>query len=101
MSIEDATERTARIAALSESGTAFCIERTGDGSIRYGSAGGEGDLSAFERAIVDCGSTPWSDTAVRMPDTASMCDGVDTSGYLICRMVQVLITDTMQRSTPA
>jgi hypothetical protein len=53
-------------------------------------------------ALWACGSTPWSDTAVRMPDTASMCDGVDPSGgYLICRMVQVLITDTMRRTKPA
>ena len=106
MSIESATGGTARIAALSESGTAFCIERTGDGSIRYGSGGGEPEgerhLAAFERAIVLCGSMPWSQAAVRMPDTTRMCDGLDPSGgYLICRMVQALIVDTMRRTQPS
>ena len=106
MSIESATGGTARIAALSESGTAFCIERTGDGSIRYGSGGGEPEgerhLAAFERAIGLCGSMPWSQAAVRMPDTTRMCDGLDPSGgYLICRMVQALIVDTMRRTQPS
>ena len=106
MSVESATGGTARIAALSESGTAFCIERTGDGSIRYGGGGGETEgephLAAFELAVALCGSTPWSQAAVRMPDTTRMCDGLDRSGgYLICRMVQVLIAETMRRTKPS
>jgi len=102
MSIERASGDTARIAARSDGGAVFCMQRTGDGSLRYGRAAGEGDPSLFERAIARCGSTPWSASAVRMPDTARMCDGVDRSGgYLICRMVQVLITDTMRRTKPA
>lgn len=101
MSIEEATARSARIAALSDSGTVFCIERIEAGPIRYGSAAGEA-VSAFQLAVAHCGSTTWSDAAVGMPDTASMCDGVDrSSGYLICRMVQALITDTMRRTKPA
>jgi len=99
MSIEGPTGRRARVATLSASGAAFCMERRGDGSIRYGSAlaTGRGGSGVFARAIAHCGSTPWSNAAVRMLDTSIMCDEVDASSYLICRMVQVLITDTMRQ----
>ena len=67
--------------------------------ILYGSASGEETPSTFERALIDCGSTAWSDAAVPIVDRSTMCDGVDrSSGYLICRMVQVLITDTMRHT---
>jgi len=34
-----------------------------------------------------------------MPDTSRMCEGVDRSGgYVICRMVQALIADTLRRT---
>ncbi|MGZ6545289.1 MAG: hypothetical protein ACXVEI_08260 [Actinomycetota bacterium] len=78
MAIETATGRTARIAALSESGRVYCFERTANGSIRYGSARGiygAVDPSVFERAIAHCGSTPWGGAAVRMLDMETMCDG--------------------------
>ncbi len=104
MSIEDTTGRTARVAAMSASGGVFCMERAGDGSIRYGSAEGtgEGSSAVFARAIARCGSTPWSGAAVRMLDTATLCDGVGRSnGYLICRMVQILISNTMRQTKPA
>jgi hypothetical protein len=88
---------TARVATTSESGAAFCIERA-DGSLRYGTApAGPGALAT---AIARCGSTAWSAEAVRRLDVAGFCDGVDRGGYLLCRMVQVLIVDTMNRPGP-
>lgn len=104
MSIEDTTGRTARVAAMSASGAVFCMERRGDGSIRYGSARrtGEGSSAVFAQAIARCGSTPWSGAAVRMLDPSTLCDGVDRShGYVLCRMVQILIVNTMRQTKPA
>jgi hypothetical protein len=61
----------------------------------------DGGRATIDRAIERCGSIPWSQAAVRMPDVARMCDGQDPSdGYLICRMVQVLIVGIMQQTKP-
>jgi hypothetical protein len=51
--------------------------------------------------LAACGSTPWSSAAVRPFPIATMCDGLDPeSGYLICRMVQVVMLQTLQRTGP-
>jgi len=103
MAIETARGRTMRIAASSASGTVFCMQRTAGEAIRYGSAQpdayGGSTPSVFKRAIALCGTTPWSDAAVRRLDTATLCDGLDRAGgYVLCRMVQVQIVDTMRQT---
>ena len=98
-----ATGRTARVAALSDSGGAFCVERLPGGDLRYGGVAGDGTgaIATLDRAIARCGSTPWSAAAVRRLDASTMCDGIDPQGgYLMCRMVQVLIAQTMTRTRP-
>ena len=38
----------------------------------------------------------------RMLDPSTLCDGVDRShGYVLCRMVQILIVNTMRQTKPA
>ena len=103
VAIAAATGRTARVAAQSDSGGAFCVERLPGGELRYGGAAGDGTggTTTLDRAIARCGSTPWSAAAVRRLDPSTMCDGLDPhGGYLICRMVQVLIAQTMARTKP-
>lgn len=80
------------MAAASESGNAFCVERTPRG-LSYDMA--EGNLSqtptiALLRAAVSACATTWSASVVQAPPFETMCDGLDpVGGYLICRMVQV------------
>jgi hypothetical protein len=102
MSIEPATGGTIQIAALSASNAAFCIERASDGTITYGSGPGPGTPgSRLRQAIARCGSTPWSGVALARIDLAHLCDGTDPSGgYLLCRMVQVLVVNTMRQTKP-
>ena len=107
MGIATATSTTARIVAVSPSGNAFCIQRDASG-VSYGSGSGPGRSNgatserSIDRALAACGSTPWSSAALRPFPIASMCDGLDPeSGYLICRMVQVVMLQTLQRTGPA
>jgi hypothetical protein len=94
----------ARVAAASESGNAFCVER-GPRGLRYGEA--EGDVSEVPRvellrdAVSACAATAWSTSAVQMPPFETMCEGLDpVGGYLICRMVQVNNQETLTRLKP-
>jgi hypothetical protein len=108
ISILRASPTEARLSALSESGAAFCIQTSRSGETTFGQASQGGSspprpprevLRAAARA---CGSTPWTDAAVAMPPTATMCDGLDpTGGYLTCRMVQALTVTTLRRTGPA
>ena len=88
-----------RIAALSEGGGAFCIERTPDG-VAYGRsdprAGAVGPRARLlKEAVANCGRTPWTASAVRVPDTSDMCEGLDFyGGYVTCRMVQASVATT-------
>jgi hypothetical protein len=101
VSIVSATDGEARVAAISGSGTAFCLQRT-DSGLAYGSGprAGTPDLAGgLQGAVSECGSTPWTAAAVRPFPIATMCDGLDASGgYLICRMVQALMTKTMNHT---
>ena len=52
-------------------------------------------------AVAACGSTPWSDDAIRVPLYRTMCADLDPQGgYLLCRMVQALIVQTLRTSNP-
>jgi hypothetical protein len=104
MGIVDASATTARVVAVSPSGNTFCIQRDASG-IAYGSApriGGHAAApSRLREAVAACGSIPWTDAAVRPFPIGTMCAGLERdSGYLICRMVQVIMTQTMERTGP-
>jgi hypothetical protein len=98
-----ATARTdvARVAGLSGSGTAFCIQRSA-GGLTYGESHATGAMKdRLHAAVQTCGTTPWSPTVLRTPPFETMCDGLDpTGGYLICRMVQVLSVDILRQTKP-
>jgi hypothetical protein len=104
MGIVGASSTTARIVAVSPSGTSICIQRDGNG-IAYGSSPriswNTALPSGVSHAVAACGSTPWTDAALRPFPIGTMCVGLDRdSGYLICRMVQVIMTQTMERTGP-
>jgi hypothetical protein len=104
MAIVSDTAARVRIAALSEGGGAFCMQRTPDG-VTFGrstrTAGAGGRIRLLRRAIENCGATPWSVSAVRVPDTSGMCDGLDYyGGYVTCRMVQASVATTLRQTKP-
>jgi hypothetical protein len=101
ISIVTATDSDARVAALSASGNAFCVERVAGGKLAYGTTTFVPRATqAVRQAIATCGATPWTAATVRPIPTATLCDHVGASGYLLCRMVQVFIVETLQRSSP-
>jgi hypothetical protein len=100
--IVSATDTEARLAAVSGSTNGYCLQRAG-GELSYGRAtqlgGATPDPDVIAQAIAACGSTPWSAAAVRRFPIATMCDGLTlSSGYLICRASQALMTTAMQPS---
>ncbi len=105
MGIVGASSTTARIVAVSPSGTSYCIQHDANG-VAYGSAPriswNTALPSALHQAVAVCGSILWTDAAVRPFPITTMCVGLDRdSGYLICRMVQVIMKQTMERTGPA
>ncbi len=107
MSIAWASGRRARVAALSYSGTAFCLERTGTGGLTFGSSVGSAEpgagdaTNALKQAVARCGSTGWTSAAIRPFPIATLCDGMaPDGGYLICRMVQALSVSIMRQTKP-
>ena len=104
MGIVTASDTTARLVAISPTGAAVCIQRDAAG-ITYGTADrrsfGTAAPNAARRAVLACGETPWSPAALRPFPVTSMCDGLGREdGYLICRMVQVVLVDTLERTGP-
>jgi hypothetical protein len=102
VAIVSATNTEARLVAVSESTNGYCLQRSG-GDLSYGRAsrfvGATPDPDVVAQAIAGCGSTPWSDAAVRRFPIATMCDGLELSGgYLLCRASQALMTTAMQPS---
>lgn len=97
MAIISASPEDATIAALSRSGSAFCIQNVKDRGITYGKSEVTGGADALNSAIANCASTPWTELAVH-PLAPLVCDG--THGYIICRMVQVLIHNIMLTTNP-
>jgi hypothetical protein len=104
MGIVGASSTTARIVAVSVSGTSYCIQHDANG-VAYGSAPriawNTALPNSLHQAVAACGSAQWTDAALRPFPIATMCSGLDRdSGYLICRMVQVILTQTMERTGP-
>ncbi|MGZ6544473.1 MAG: hypothetical protein ACXVEI_04090 [Actinomycetota bacterium] len=102
VAIVAATNTEARLAAVSESTNGYCLQRSGD-ELSYGRAsrfgGSDPAQDVIGQAIAACGSTPWSAAAVRRFPVATMCDGLElSSGYLLCRASQALMTTAMQPS---
>jgi hypothetical protein len=92
----------AQIAAASATGDAYCIQGAGGGRIiriTYGTAAaGEPTVSTLRTAIARCGDTPWTAALTRQPPQLT-CDP-NVPGYLLCRMVQVLIVGIMNGTKP-
>lgn len=102
--IVSADRDEARVVALSASGAAFCLQRVG-GGLSYGRGMrdglGNGIQAATAQAVAACGSTPWSASAIRRFPYATMCVGVEPDQYVLCRVVQVLMTRTMNGAESA
>jgi hypothetical protein len=104
MWIVDSKDDIARVAGVSNSGHAFCLQRTETG-LTLGSAMGtygymEGE-QAVGAAIAACGQTAWSPARIQAPPWRTMCNGLDPQGgYLICRMVQTLNASTLRQTKP-
>jgi hypothetical protein len=100
VAIVSATSDQAGVVGLSSSGIAFCVQRSA-GDLTYGSgvtpaSAPPSGVTALHRAATACGSIPWSADAVRRFPIDGMCDGLDpTGGYLMCRVVQALMVNTM------
>jgi hypothetical protein len=103
MGIVTASRSTARVAAVSQSGNAYCIQHS-PGGVTYGEGSGDQGRSlsdALQLAVAACGSLPWTSAAVRPFPVDTLCEGRDPDGgYLLCRMVQVVLTETMQQTGP-
>ena len=84
----------ARLAAMSSSGAAFCLERTAVG-IRYGkSSKGLNTTHAFRSAVAACGSELWTSHALTPPPVIHCPTYVN--GYLMCRMLAVIRYETLR-----
>lgn len=94
----------ARVAGLSMSGNAFCLQRTPEGLTTGMASGGLGAVTAIralQLAVSACGERSWTSSAIQVPQVETMCNGLDRSGgYLICRMVQVLSVDILRQTKP-
>ena len=103
MGIVTASETTARVVAVSPTGNAFCIQRE-SGAIAFGVGPGRNNVTsaeALDAALAACGSTPWTSQALRPFPVATLCTGMEEDlGYPICRMVQVVMTQTLERTGP-
>lgn len=86
-----------RLATLSPSGTAFCAEASREGGWRatYGSSAGARAAStpkaAMHAAIARCGDARLTRDSIPQLPVASLCDGVDQDGIIVCRSVQDLV----------
>lgn len=103
--ILDATDDHARIAVGSEAGTAFCLDQRVGTGLRYGKSTTppqSPSTQAIRSAIANCTSTPWTAEAIKPPPLPDCV--ARTSGFLICRMVSVLmfniLTPEADTSTP-
>ena len=94
----EATDRVARVEVLSNSDAAFCLEHRAGSSWRYGSGAGTGESENSEAALAaaaaDCGSKPWTADLVARPDFPTC--RARTPGFLICRMVSVLMFNILE-----
>lgn len=89
-----------RLIAVSESGRAFCLQRSTDGRLTFGTGdrtrkGSFPAAGAWREAMATCGDHAWTSTTLSSPPIDGMCDGLDV-GYLLCRSVQALIAEQLQ-----
>jgi hypothetical protein len=73
------------------------------GELSYGSSATMEPVArlAMKQAIENCGAVAWTTAATRPLETETMCNGLDPqSGYLLCRMVQVVIANTLAETKP-
>jgi hypothetical protein len=106
MGVETASTSTARLVAVSQSGNAFCLQ-SDDETVTFGRGDGTSfgttTRQALREALAGCGSTLWTAAALRPFPVESLCreHDADDGGYVLCRMVQVLLVETLRRTGPA
>jgi len=87
-----------RIAAFSESGRVFCVQRSPQGRLTFGMGRGPGSgsptVGAWREAVAGCGGRPWTSNTLAQLPTEGMCDGLDV-GYLMCETVEALVAETL------
>lgn len=107
VSVVRASSSVVRMATVSSSGAAFCVEVTraarwtptiGAGAAR----GSNGRVEALAEAIAGCGSRPFDPAA--LPDlssvVATMCDESVREQLILCRSVQHLVRETLAHPHP-
>ncbi len=96
--ILSATPKGAAIAAVSPSGTAFCVREIANGSPTFGVATptrhGSQKLTV-STAMGACGSTPWTPAELRPFPVNSFCDGIADDSIMMCRAVQRSMRQTL------
>jgi hypothetical protein len=91
--ISASSGRAVRIVTHSQSGDFFCIKRSLDAGVTWGSG------KSLDEATAACGSKPWTARDIQpMPQVG--CPPSADSGYLICRMVQALAINIMKTPEP-
>jgi hypothetical protein len=102
LTVASANEDSVRFLAQSASGPMFCMQRTDEG-VTYGVAEqrppSEAGPTLADRAMLACGSTPFTPRALAMFDLGAMCEGADDQVILLCRSVQKLIRETLASPT--
>lgn len=87
-----------RLVEVSRSGQAWCLHLD-HRRVTYGGSGPQPHTmeqgALVRKAIANCDQAPWSDAALEPPPLPT-CDPAD--GYLICRMVTVLMHNILTRS---
>lgn len=98
MMIVGTSGTTVTLVALSPAGTAFCVRHERGAPATFGQSDRpRGNRKALSAAVSSCGSAPWDTEAVGTPPQTLACDPA-ARGYLICRMVQVLIHNILRTS---
>jgi hypothetical protein len=96
VSVLRSTPNLVRVATVSASGAAFCAQATSaDGwSATYGAGarhGTEGVARSLREAVARCAAEPFSAADLPELPVATLCDGLDRDGIIICRSVQHLV----------
>ncbi|MEX1046276.1 MAG: hypothetical protein WD757_07315 [Actinomycetota bacterium] len=105
VSIVTSSSDVARVATASRRDAAYCLQLTRSG-LRYGfntndSPGLTSDVAfvgALRSAVSNCGSTTWTPEPFEPPPLPRCV--ARTSGFLICRMAQVLIFKILKEPEP-
>lgn len=96
MSVLRSTPNLVRVATVSPSGATFCAQATAAAgwSATYGTGpqrGAQGIAGSMREAVARCGDEPFSAADLPELPVATLCDGIDRDGIILCRSVQHLV----------